>query len=91
MLNINSPHNPNLDLDDELRWILGRPGFTVRGIAETLRAATAYKVDRKHEDEQAVAIHWMLCLYLEHGPKWREIGEKQLDEMRAEIGLRKVS
>ncbi len=90
-MNIGLSHNPNFDLDDELRWILGQPGFAIRGIAETLRASTAYKVERKHEDEQAVAIHWMLCLYFEHGSKWREVGQKMLEEMNAEIGLRKVS
>lgn len=74
--------NPKFDLDDELRWILGRPGFAVRDIAHLLRDS-GYQCARKCEDEQAVAIHWMLCKYFDHGLKWREEGEKELKRLAA--------
>jgi hypothetical protein len=37
-------------------------------------------------NEQAVAIHWMLCLYLKHGPaQWRTEGEKELKDRREKL------
>jgi hypothetical protein len=73
---------PMFDLDDEVRWILGRPCFAIAGIAGALRK-NGYKCERKAEDEQAVAIHWMLSVYFAHGKGWREAAQKELDAMTA--------
>lgn len=70
-----------IPLDDEVRWILGRPGFTIRGIAELLREKAIYPCARKVEDEQAVALHFMLSMYLKHGKDWRVEGQKELDRI----------
>jgi hypothetical protein len=59
------------ELDDETRWILGRPNFMCAPIARQLRAK-GHVIAEKAEDEQAVAIHWMLCLHEEHGASWRD-------------------
>lgn len=64
--------------DEELKWILGRPCFAVAHIAWKLHSLGLYNVERKAEEEQAAAIHWMLSLYLKHGSEWRSIGEEIL-------------
>ncbi len=66
-----------LALDEDVRWILGRPNFTCRDTAILLRLL-GHDIKTKSEDEQAATIHWMLCLYEEHGDKWREEGNKIL-------------
>ena len=60
-----------IELNDETRWILGRPNFTCIGMANGLRAR-GHKIKNKAEDEQAAVIYWMLLMYIEHGDKWRE-------------------
>lgn len=67
-----------LDLTPTIRHILGQPCFAVRNEAKMLRDAGYAHVDTKAEDEQAVAIYWMLNLYLEHGSAWRVEGGKQV-------------
>jgi hypothetical protein len=69
-----------IELNDETKWILGRPNFTCMGIANKLRTL-GYEIDTKSEDEQANVIHWMLCLYEKHGINWRKEGEKILSEI----------
>lgn len=66
-------------LDDETRWILGQPCFAVHSYANWLRQQ-GVEIKSKAEAEQAAVIHWMLNLYLAHGPKWREEGRRLLDE-----------
>ena len=61
-----------------LRDILGRPCFTVAGIARRLHQLELYEVECRAEDEQACAIHWMLTLYAKHGEGWMEEGQKIL-------------
>lgn len=65
------------ELDAEVRWILGRPCFAVANIADILRTNGA-TIARKAEDEQAVALHWMLSLYFQYGANWRAEGDNQL-------------
>lgn len=78
-----SPPPPVLPaLDDELRWILGRPNFACHGLAECLRRQ-GQAIAHKAEHEQAAAIHWMLGLYLKHGATWREEAERILKAWRA--------
>lgn len=74
-----------LDLNDTVRHILGQPCFAIRNEAKMLRDAGYARVDTKAEDEQAVAIYWMLNLYLEHGSAWRVEGGKQVQAMTAKI------
>lgn len=65
-------------LDAELRWILGRPCFTVIGIAGALRLM-GHDIPRKAEEEQAAAIHWMVNMYLQHGSEtWRAEADRAL-------------
>lgn len=40
-------------------------------------------IPTKTEDEQAHVLHWLLCLALEHGEKWREIACARLAEIKA--------
>ena len=60
-----------VELDDEVRWILGRPNFTCGSTAQVLRIL-GHEIKTKAEDEQAAVMHWMLCLYEKHGGNWRE-------------------
>ena len=68
-----------IELDDEVRWILGRPNFACRDTAQALRLM-GHDIKTKAEDEQAASIHWMMCLYEEHGDKWRKEGGKLIKE-----------
>ncbi|MEN6464524.1 MAG: hypothetical protein ABFD62_05020 [Syntrophaceae bacterium] len=65
-------------LNDETRWILGRPSFMVAKIAWRLKKLGLYEVATKAEDEQAVTIHWMLTLYEKYGDNWRDEARKIL-------------
>lgn len=67
-----------IELNDETRWILGRPNFACAGIAEKLRQQ-GKKIERKAEHEQAAVIHWMLETYKLYGDSWREHGERLLN------------
>lgn len=70
-------HDPMPVLDDDLRYILGRPNFWCYHLANALRAM-GQEIARKAEEEQAAVIHWLLKAYFEHGPGWREAVEKIL-------------
>lgn len=59
------------EMNDEVRWILGRPNFACVGIAQYLRSQ-GREIQNKAEDEQAEAIYWMLSLYSQHGADWRQ-------------------
>lgn len=65
------------ELNDETRWILGRPNFMLIGLAQRLRQL-GHVIPTKAEAEQAACIYWMLCLYEQHGENWRAEGEKIL-------------
>lgn len=64
-------------LDDEVRWILGRPNFACHGIAESLRR-NGHMIERKAEAEQAAVLHFMLSAYEEYGKDWRDCAENIL-------------
>lgn len=64
-------------LDDETRFILGRPNFTLAGIAARLRTL-GHSIAFKAEDQQAAVIHWMLGIYFEHGQDWRTKADEVL-------------
>lgn len=63
--------------DDQIR-ILGRPNFTCREIAHRLGEFGLYKVSKRSESEQAVAIHFLLDQYDKHGDSWLEEANKTL-------------
>ena len=67
------------ELTDDLREILGRPNFTCHFIAKALRVM-GHSIAHKSEDEQAVVIHWLLGIYLKHGPDWRQRAAAELEE-----------
>lgn len=70
-------------LNDELRDILGRPCFTVMGIASLLRKF-GHVIPAKAEAEQASAIYFMLTLYAKHGDAWRSLSEEDIrDQAKA--------
>lgn len=71
-----------LPFNDEVRWILGRPCFAVANIARLLHEKGIYTCKEKAEDEQAVALHFMLSQYLKHGANWREEGQKEIARIR---------
>lgn len=72
-------HQAAPELTDDLREILGRPNFTCHFIAKALRVM-GHSIASKSEDEQAVVIHWLLGIYLKHGPDWRQRAAAELQE-----------
>lgn len=68
-----------MELDRDMRFILGRPCFLFINIAETLRN-NGWEIKRKAEDEQACGIFWMLSLREKYGDKWRDFIDKELDK-----------
>jgi hypothetical protein len=73
-----------LPFDDHVRNILGRPCFTLIGVANILRKS-GHKIPPKAEEEQAACLHWMLNLYLKHGAKWVEVGEAEIKSALAPV------
>lgn len=71
------------DMDQHLLEILGRPCFACSPIASVLRLGGA-EIRRKAETEQAVVIHWMLTLYLQHGTAWKEAAQAEVKRICAE-------
>ena len=59
-----------MPFSDEIKDILGRPCFTLGSLARLLIEQGAYEGRRKAEDEQAVALHFMLRMYLNYGENW---------------------
>lgn len=72
------------NLDNDTRWILGQTPQTCRGIAARLRKI-GYSVANTPEDEQAASIHWMLCVYEQHGGVWKEKGREVLRAADVEL------
>ena len=65
-------------LDEDMIAILGRVCFECRDIARLVNPTGP----RKAEVEQATTIHWLLKLYLRHGPsRWRDEAERELDTL----------
>ena len=68
------------ELNDDLRAILGRPCFACCRPAQALRMG-GHVINTKAEDEQAAVLHWLLCIYFEHGEKWFDVAESELRRM----------
>jgi hypothetical protein len=66
-------------LDNELKFILGRPNFMCAGIANRLREM-GYECERKAEAEQALVLHTMITFYEADKNNWKENLEKYLKE-----------
>lgn len=60
-----------MELNNETRFILGRPNFWCGSVSHRLREL-GHDIPKKAEEEQAHVIHWMLGLYEKYGDKWRE-------------------
>jgi hypothetical protein len=65
-----APRDAILPLNEQTRFILGRPNFACIGMAARLRQL-GHKIDKKAEAEQAACIHLMLTMYQKHGDDWR--------------------
>ena len=59
-----------MELNEETRFILGRPNFWCGQIAHILRQK-GHSIIFKAEEEQAYVIHFMIDLYEQHGAGWR--------------------
>ena len=71
-----------IPLDDEVKWILGRPNYACIGLADSLRMG-GQDIERNAECERAAVLHWMLNLYLTVGSTWRDLAEARLREISA--------
>ena len=78
-----APTLPALNAD--LIEILGRPSFTCAFLAQVLRNGGRI-IKNKAEHEQAAVIHFVLCQYLAHGPKWREAATSAFQAIAAQQG-----
>jgi hypothetical protein len=74
-------------LTEPVREVLSLMLWETSAIAHALRAA-GHTVDRKVEDEQAVALHWLLGFALEHGADWQRHEALALREITQAIGDR---
>lgn len=59
-----------IELNNETRFILGRPNFWCGQLSRNLREL-GHDIPKKAEEEQAYVIYWMLGLYEQHGDNWR--------------------
>ncbi len=72
-------------MNADLIEILGRPSFTCALLAQVLRNG-GLTIKKKAEHEQAAVIHFVLCQYLAHGPKWREAATSAFQAIAAQQG-----
>lgn len=68
-------------LNEDTRDILGRPCFACAGIAKVLRL-DGHIIETRAEDEQAAVLHWLLGLYFEHGPDWRDRATAEVQRIK---------
>lgn len=71
-------------LNEETRWILGRPNFWCYSVAQVLRE-DGHEIPTKAEEEQAAVIHWLLNLYLEHGDQWRDVAQQETKRIKDKV------
>ena len=76
-----------IELNDEVKRILGTPCFACAGQAQILRLM-GHEIKTKAEDEQAAVLHWNMCMYEKHGDNWRkkagEVMKKAVDNAKTE-------
>ncbi len=66
-------------LDNDLKFILGRPNFMCANIANRLRQM-GYECEKKAETEQALVLHTMVTFYENDKVNWKENLEQYLKE-----------
>ncbi|MBU9378736.1 VRR-NUC domain-containing protein [Burkholderia gladioli] len=71
-------------LTEDLRHVLGFPNFRCGPYAHLMRAAGA-DIQRKAEDEQAHVLHWLVKLVIDHGERWADVAQEELDAMREKV------
>lgn len=77
-------------MDDELRWILGRPCFAVIHLSQLMREDGA-QIATKAEAEQAQVIDWMVRHYLRHGhEKWRAAADAEVSAMMERVKAKRA-
>ncbi len=59
-----------MQLNEDTRFILGRPNFWCHAIAQRMREL-GHEIPNKAEEEQAHVINLMLEHYEKHGTNWR--------------------
>ncbi|MCA7965750.1 hypothetical protein LGM54_22530 [Burkholderia cenocepacia] len=70
------------DLTDTLRHVLGFPNFRCAPYAHLMRDSGT-NIGTRAEDEQAHVLHWLVKLVLDHGDRWADAAEEDLNTMRA--------
>ncbi|CAG4887729.1 hypothetical protein [Paraburkholderia saeva] len=72
-------------LTPPLRRVLGMMLWETTPIAHAMRAA-GRDIPRKCEDEQAVVLHWLLGIVLEHGVDWQKHAAIELHNLTEGMG-----
>lgn len=89
-----SPVGTQLSFTEDVRWILGRPNFSVGRLGQMLmklEPGTYGPAVSRAEDEQAVALHFMLNMCLQHGVKWREAMDTYFNASAEKARLERVA
>jgi len=73
------------ELTGPVREVLSLMNFQTCPIAHLLRDAGGWDIPKKCEDEQAVVLHWMIGLALEHGDGWRKAVNDYLSPLVAAL------
>jgi hypothetical protein len=68
-----------IELNNETRFILGRPNFWCGQLSRNLREL-GHDIPKKAEEEQAYVIYWMLGLYEQYRDTWIH-GERNLSHI----------
>ena len=71
------------ELTPPVRHVLSLMLWQTLPIANALRA-TGRHINRKTEDEQAAALHWLLGIALEHGQNWEQAAARALHQLLSE-------
>jgi hypothetical protein len=72
----------DLELNEDLLHILGRPSFMCISVAQLLRFE-GHVIETKAESEQAAVIHWMLTHYFANKDGWRDVVLSELERMHS--------
>jgi len=79
-----SPCSTLVPLEEDTRWILGRPSLWCSSVAHVLRG-DGHEIAEKAEEEQAAVIHWLLNLYLAYGEKWRDVAQQETKRIKDKV------
>lgn len=73
----------SIELNEQTKWILGRPNFYCAQVAALLRKNGA-DIPQSSKEEQAHVIYWFLTMYEKHGDNWKEIAQEELNKISRE-------